>query len=88
MGASRALGALLCVATVLVAVLHIWFGYVWPDSQKWALGALSFALPITVAVLAVCVLGFWLGWIMATTKEVSPLSAAKSEEIESEAPKK
>lgn len=78
---------MLCVATVLVAVLHIWFGYI-SEPNKWAISALSFALPITVAVLAVCVLGFWLGWIMATTKEVSPPSAAKSEEIESEAPKK
>ncbi len=71
MGASRALGALLCIATVLVAVLHIYFGYI-SAGAPWALSTLSFSLPITVGVLAVCVLGFWLGWIMATTKEVSP----------------
>lgn len=83
MGTTRALGALLCIGTVLVAVLHIWFGYI-SEPNKWALGALSFALPVTVGVLAVCVLGFWLGWIMATTKEVSPPPAPKTEESKPE----
>ncbi|HID60316.1 MAG TPA: hypothetical protein EYP46_00470 [Hadesarchaea archaeon] len=82
MGTTRALGALLCIGTVLVAVLHIWFGYI-SEPNKWAIGALSFALPITVGVLAVCVLGFWLGWIMATTREVTP-PAPKAEESKSE----
>ncbi len=85
MGASRALGGLLCVATVLVAALHIYFGYL----SGAAIGmGLSFALPVTVGVIAVCVLGFWLGWIMVTTKEVSPPPApAKSEEEESKSEK-
>jgi len=68
-GASRALGALLCVACAAVAVLHIYFGYV---MGTWALGTLSFALPITIGLLVILGLGFWLGWIMATTKEVAP----------------
>lgn len=71
MAKSRVLGALLCVGTILIAVLHIYFGYI-SAGAPWALSTLSFALPITIGILAVCVLGFWLGWIMATTKEVSP----------------
>lgn len=81
MGASRALGALMCVVTVLVAVLHLYFGYVVDPGRL----SLAFALPVTVGVLAVCVLGFWLGWIMVTTKEVSPPTApAKKEETPAE----
>ena len=67
LAASRAFGALLCIAAVVVAVAHIWFGYV-----KGPRPSLAFALPVTVGLLVVLGLGFWLGWIMATTKEVSP----------------
>ncbi|MEM2874789.1 MAG: hypothetical protein QW567_02030 [Candidatus Hadarchaeales archaeon] len=75
MGASRALGALICVVTLVVAVLHIWYGYIGDLSnigQVYNRPGLAFALPITVGLLAVCAVGFWLGWIMATTKEASP----------------
>lgn len=82
MSKSRALGALLCVVAVIVIILHIWFGYV---VNTWSWGALSFALPVTVGLVVVCGLGLWLGWIMATTKEVSPSPPpAKSEEKEGE----
>ena len=72
MVATRPLGALLCIATVLVAVAHIFFGYMSAGAAAWARGALAFALPITVGILAICGLGFWLGWIMVTTKEAPP----------------
>ena len=72
MVATRPLGALLCIATVVVAIAHIFFGYVSGGAGAWARGALAFALPITVGILAVCGLGFWLGWIMVTTKEAPP----------------
>lgn len=83
MGASRAIGALLCVACVVIAVLHIFYGYyIGPRPH------LAFALPITVGLLVVVGLGFWLGWIMATTKEVSSavksMSKAESKEEEEE----
>ena len=67
MGASRALGALLCIACVVIAFLHLFYGY-----YKGPTPHLAFALPLTVGLLVVVGLGFWLGWIMATTKEVSP----------------
>lgn len=85
MGASRALGGLLCVATVLVAALHTYFGYF--TGAAVGMG-LSFALPVTVGVLAVCVLGFWLGWIMVTTKEVSPPPVPVKSEKEESKPEK
>ena len=83
MVATRPLGALLCIATVLVVIAHIYFGYVSGGANAWALGALAFALPITVGILALCGLGFWLGWIMVTTKEAAP-APKTSEESEPE----
>ena len=80
MGTSRALGGLLCVATILVAILHLYFGYISGGSGAWARGALAFALPITVGIIAVCGLGCWLGWIMLSTKEVSSPAPAKPKE--------
>ncbi len=72
MGKTRALGALLSIACIAVIMLHIYFGYIAAGAGTWALGALSFALPVTIGLLAVCGLGLWLGWIIATTKEVTP----------------
>ena len=76
LAASRALGALLCVAAIVVAAAHIWFGYIKGPRTT----ALAFALPVTVGLLVVLSLGFWLGWIMATTKEVSPAAMTTPEE--------
>jgi len=70
----RALGAVICVVCLLVAIVHIFFGYV-SGGGSWARGTLSFALPITAGILVICGLGFWLGWIMVTTKEITPASA-------------
>ncbi len=72
MGASRALGVLLCIACVAVAVAHIYYGY-WIGP----LPHLAFALPLTIGLLVVCALGFWLGWIMASTKEAAPVAPAE-----------
>lgn len=78
MNTSRPLGALLCLASSAVVVLHIYFGYLTGEElvppQGWA-----FALPVTVMVLVTTGLGFWLGWIMVTTKEAGPESGPKTE---------
>jgi hypothetical protein len=82
---SRALGALLCIAAVAVIILHIYYGYLeGPRTIE-----LAFALPVTVGLLVVCGLGFWLGWIMATTKEVAPSpEPVKEKESEKSKPEK
>lgn len=83
MAATRPLGALLCIATVVVAIAHIYFGYISGGPGAWARGALAFALPVTAGLLVVCGLGFWLGWIMVTTKE-APSEPRTSEESQPE----
>jgi len=106
MGATRALGALLLLVCVVVIVLYIgWLlaprisalqGLLkvgslelWPKDRT---VSLWIALPVIVGVWVVCGLGAWLGWIMATTKEVAPapVEEKKAEEKEKAeaAPKK
>ncbi len=80
MGTSRMIGALLCVVCVVIAVAHIFFGYI---QGTWGQGTLAFALPITAGVLILAGLGFWLGWIMASTKEISPVPAPAPSVVES-----
>jgi uncharacterized membrane protein len=46
---------------------------------------LAIMLPVVVGVLVICGLGFWLGWIMATTKEVAPAPIEASESKEEKA---
>jgi hypothetical protein len=79
-GTTRVLGAAVLVLCLVAIVAHIYFGYI-PTGGPAGLGW-SFALPITVGVLVVCLLGMWLGWIMATTKEYTPppAPAEKKEE--------
>jgi hypothetical protein len=45
---------------------------------------LAIILPVVIGVLVVAGLGFWLGWIMATTKEVAPAPVEASKEKETE----
>lgn len=68
MGTTRVLGAVVLVLCLVVIVAHVYFGYIVPHAAM----PLAFALPVTVGVLVVCLLGMWLGWIMATTKEYTP----------------
>ena len=88
LGASRVLGALLCIVCVVIAALHILVGYF--GFLGGARAPLAFAIPVTVGLLVVMALGFWLGWIMATTKEAppspppSPEPEAKPEEAKPE----
>lgn len=67
----------MCVISAIVAVVHLYFGYV-----KGPIPHLAFALPVTVMVLVATGLGFWLGWIMATTKEPEPAQEPAIEDEE------
>jgi hypothetical protein len=98
MGATRALGALLLVVCAVVIVLYIgWLVApevpalqgllkvgsleIWPKDRTVSLWV---ALPVIIGVWVVCGLGAWLGWIMATTKEVAPVSVEEKKTEEKE----
>jgi len=68
----RALGALICVACAAVAIAEIYWGLVNTVFGSGLRVPLAISLPVVVGVLVICGLGFWLGWIMVTTKEVAP----------------
>jgi hypothetical protein len=72
MGASRVLGALLCVACVIVGAAEIYWGGI----LAWSVVPKAILLPVVIGVLVVVGLGFWLGWIMAGTKEAAPVAPA------------
>lgn len=81
MGASRALGALLCIVCAAIAIAELYYG----AYLAWSVVPKAILLPVVIGVLVICGLGFWLGWIMATTKEVAPAAPVTEEKV-SEAP--
>ena len=69
---------MLCIVCVVIAFAHIFYGYyIGPRPH------LAFALPVTAGVLILAGLGLWLGWIMASTKEISPVPAPPPSVVES-----
>ncbi len=85
MNSSRILGGLLCIVSAVIAILHIGIGYfnletILFNTSNAPTIPLAFALPVTVVVLIATGLGFWLGWIMATTKEAEPAPSPPTEE--------
>jgi type VI protein secretion system component VasK len=98
MGATRALGALLLIVCIVVIVaylgwllapsisalqdkVHIGPITLWPKERG---VSLWIALPVILGVWVVCGLGAWLGWIMATTKEVAPVPVEEKKEEKAE----
>ncbi|MFB0499754.1 MAG: hypothetical protein ACETWO_00540 [Candidatus Hadarchaeaceae archaeon] len=90
MGTSRAIGALLCVVCVVIVVLYLLFPVGFFGHYT---APLWIVLPVVIGILVLAGLGFWLGWIMFSTKEVSPPPPAPSvveseSDIEPESEKK
>jgi len=63
---------------LLVAIVELYWGLVNPIMAGTRTTPLAIILPVVVGVLVITGLGFWLGWIMVTTKEVTPASAPES----------
>lgn len=80
MGVSRAIGALLCVVCVVIVALYVYFPFV----VGYGVAPLWLVLPVIVGVFILAGLGFWLGWIMASTKEISPVPPPAPSVVESE----
>jgi hypothetical protein len=77
LGKTRVLGGLLCLVCAIAIILYIGFVitklglnihfFEYAATTSWFI-----VLPVVVGVWVLAGLGLWLGWIMATTKEVSP----------------
>ncbi|MBI2907532.1 MAG: hypothetical protein HYX92_07765 [Chloroflexi bacterium] len=60
MDRSRLGGIIVCVITVVAAILFIWGIIV---DNRWAV-----AIPVAIGFLGVLSLGFWIGWTMIITE--------------------
>ena len=75
----RALGAVICVVCLLVAIVELYWGLVNPVFMAGVRTTpLAIILPVVIGVLVIAGLGFWLGWIMVTTKEITPTPVSES----------
>lgn len=71
MEGSRLGGIIICIVTVVAAVLFVWGIVV---RSYWAL-----AIPVIIGFLGVLALGFWIGWTMIVTEEEPAGPASKQE---------
>ncbi len=94
MGIARALGAALFIVCAVIIVLYaiylttsLW-DFIDEYVPSWLRGARNWPLwigvPVIIGVWAVCGIGAWLGWIMATTKEPAPIPEVTEEKKEEE----
>jgi formate hydrogenlyase subunit 3/multisubunit Na+/H+ antiporter MnhD subunit len=97
----QAIGGVICLVCVLVAILYIvgLFFYE-PLVKPWlnlgSDGNVKFwlvAVPVLIALIAVLAIGAWIGWTMATTPPPKPIEEIttemeeKKEELKIEEPK-
>ena len=87
----QAIGWLICLVCVVIAVVYTvtlvwqdWVTWVRPEVrtqtvQIWLIGA-----PVYIALVAVLVIGAWIGWTMATTPPPKPIEEIEAEEKPSE----
>ena len=85
----QAIGAVICLVCVLVAVFYVvslfvpdWLGYLGIDfafSQFWLV-----AIPVLIAFIAILAIGAWIGWTMATTPPPKPIEEITTEMEEEE----
>jgi len=92
----QAIGGLICVACVVVAILYtaglFYFGGPF-GSPAWTIQFWLVALPVFIAFIAIMLIGAWIGWTMATTPPPKPIEEItteveeKKEEVKVEEPK-
>jgi hypothetical protein len=97
----QAIGGVICLVCVLVAVLYVvgLFGYEQLVKPWLNIGSLAdvrywlVAVPVLVAFIAILAIGAWIGWTMATTPPPKPIEEIttemeeKKEELKMEEPK-
>jgi hypothetical protein len=97
----QAIGGVICLVCVLVAVLYVGALFFYdPYIKSWlnigsadAVRYWLIAVPVLVAFVAILAIGAWIGWTMATTPPPKPIEEItteieeKKEEPKAEAPK-
>src|SRR4030066_34518 len=92
----QAIGGVICLVCVLVAVLYVvgLFGYEQLVKPWLNIGSLAdvrywlVAVPVLVAFIAILAIGAWIGWTMATTPPPKPIEEITTEmEEKKEEPK-
>ena len=92
----QAIGGVICLVCVLVAVLYVvgLFGYEQLVKPWLNIGSLAdvrywlVAVPVLVAFIAILAIGAWTGWTMATTPPPKPIEEITTEmEEKKEEPK-
>ncbi len=98
MSKDQAIGAVICLVCVLVAVFYVValfyppfleaLGIMYEPAKFWLV-----AIPVLIAFVAILAIGGWIGWTMATTPPPKPIEEItaemeeKKEEPKPEAPK-
>jgi ribose/xylose/arabinose/galactoside ABC-type transport system permease subunit len=72
---SRIVGVLICLGAVIAGAAFIAGIVLQSDKVVWAV-----MVPVALGVAVVLALGFWIGWIMATTKIEAPPEASEEPE--------
>jgi len=83
----QAIGAVICLVCVIVAVLYVvgLFGYEQLIKPWLNLGTADnvgywlIALPVLIAFVAILAIGAWIGWTMATTPPPKPIEEITTE---------
>ena len=81
----QAIGGLICLVCVLVAVLYVLTLFV-PDWLS-RIGLMNYtfdrlwliAVPVLIALVAILAIGAWIGWTMATTPPPKPIEEITTE---------
>ena len=83
----QAIGWLICLVCVVIAVVYtvtlVWQDWVlWvPEAERtYVVQTWLIAVPVYIALVAVLVIGAWIGWTMATTPPPKPIEEIEAEE--------
>jgi len=82
----QAIGWTIFLFCILVIIGYPTALYVWPGLGELATNAafLLVAIPVSLAIILIFVIGAWIGWTMATTPPPKPINGIETELSEEE----
>lgn len=79
MSKDQALGGLICILCVVIAIAYT-FALFWPALEAIRLWLVT--IPVLIAFIVVLAIGAWIGWTMTTTPPPKPIEDIQFEERE------